>query len=145
MKSSQFVDAVHLLVLLVLKRGVLVTSHELARSLNAHPVVVRRILRRLAENGLVETQEGAAGGFVLEDKAEWVSLRDAYEAVELDPLFALPTREPNPDCPVGSRILSALKPTLKAAELALCCQLGETTLADVLRSLLPGASPRPVD
>jgi Rrf2 family protein len=140
MKSSRFIDAVHLLALLALKGDEFATSYELARSLNTNPVVVRRILRRLTGDGLVSPQQGAAGGFALTWVAEAVDLAEIYEAVESGPLFALPAREPNPDCPVGSRIRPALKQALKVAELTLHDKLAETTLADVLRRLSAEAS-----
>jgi DNA-binding IscR family transcriptional regulator len=111
------------------------TSEYIAGSVNTNPVVVRRVLALLARAGLVATQEGAGGGVRLAKPAGEINLRVVYEAVESDPLFALHPNDPNPACPVGGSIQSALEPTLGAAEAALLGSLAKTTVADLLGRL----------
>ena len=50
-------------------------------------------------------------------------------------LFALHSQQPNPACPVGGTIQSALEPTLDAAEAALLGSLAKTTVADLVDRL----------
>jgi DNA-binding IscR family transcriptional regulator len=65
--------------------------------------------------------------------AKEIDLRAVYLAVEPDAMFALHPQEPNPACPVGKTIQSALEPTLDAAADALLDSLGSTTVADIVR------------
>ena len=109
------------------------TSEYIAGSVNTNPVVVRRILSMLARAGLVITQEGAGGGVRLAKPAKAIDLRAVYRAVESASIFALHPQQPNPACPVGRTIQSALEPTLDAAEETMLESLGRTTVADVVR------------
>jgi len=132
-KSSRFVVAAHALAMLAYGNGEALTSEYIAGSVNTNPVVVRRILSMLASAGLVITQEGAGGGVRLAKPPKEIDLRAVYHAVESDSMFALHPQEPNPACPVGRTIQSALQPTLDAAEDSLLESLGRTTMADILR------------
>jgi Rrf2 family protein len=131
-KSSRFVVAAHALAMLAYDKEAL-TSEYIAGSVNTNPVVVRRILSMLARAGLVITQEGAGGGVRLAKPPEQIDLQAVYHAVESDSVFALHPQEPNPDCPVGRTIQSALEPTLDAAEKSLLDSLGKTTVAEIVR------------
>jgi Rrf2 family protein len=132
-KSSRFVVAAHALAMLAYGKGEALTSEWIAGSVNTNPVVVRRILSMLARAGLVVTQEGAGGGVRLAKAPKEIDLRAVYHAVESDVMFALHPQEPNPACPVGRTIQSALQPTLDAAEESLLDSLGKTTVADIVR------------
>lgn len=132
-RSSRFVVAAHALALLGHGDGEAMTSEYIAGSVNTNPVVVRRILSMLARAGLVITQEGAGGGVRLAKPAKAIDLRAVYRAVESASIFALHPQQPNPACPVGRTIQSALEPTLDAAEETMLESLGRTTVADVVR------------
>jgi DNA-binding IscR family transcriptional regulator len=60
--SSRFATAVHILTLLAYEREEALTSDYIAGSVNTNPVVIRRILKRLAIVGLVISVRGASGG-----------------------------------------------------------------------------------
>jgi Rrf2 family protein len=132
-RSSRFVVAAHALALLGYGDGEAMTSEYIAGSVNTNPVVVRRILTMLARAGLVITQEGAGGGVRLAKPAKAIALRAVYLAVESESMFALHPQQPNPACPVGRTIQSALQPTLRAAEEAMLDSLADVTVADVVR------------
>ena len=127
--------ATHCLTLLAYGDGEAMTSEYIAGSVNTNPVVVRRILAMLSKAGLVTTQEGAGGGVRLAKPAKQIHLRAVYEAVEPNSLFALHPQDPNPLCPVGSTIQSALASTLDAAEAAIRGSLSRTTVADLVGRL----------
>jgi DNA-binding IscR family transcriptional regulator len=56
----------------------------MANSVNANPVVIRRILCALVRAELITSQTGVAGGSRLVLKASQVTLLDVYRAVEGD-------------------------------------------------------------
>src|SRR5881394_211069 len=134
MTSSRFVVAVHVLTLLETERGHPVTSAYIAGSVNTNPGVIRRLLSMLARAGMVRSQLGA-GGALLAKPADRIRLLDIYQAVEAPDVFALHRSPPNPKCPVGKHIQPALSSVLSRAERALEGELGEVTVADVVRSV----------
>jgi len=135
MTSSRFVVAVHVLTLLETERGRPVTSAYIAGSVNTNPGVIRRLLSMLARAGMVRSQLGAGGGALLAKPADRIRLLDIYQAVEAPDVFALHRSPPTPKCPVGKHIQPALSSVLGRAERALEGELGEVTVADVVRSV----------
>ena len=111
------------------------TSDLLAASVNTNPVVIRRLLLLLQEAGLVQTRKGAGLGSRLNRPPNRISLEEIYRAVETEPLFPFPARDPNPNCPVGRCIQTALENIFTTAEDAMEKELKKTTLADVLGSV----------
>ena len=112
--NGRFAVAVHLLALTFVaeqeRLGTLVTSEYMAASVNTNPVVVRRVLGSLREAGLVTSQAGPGGGWQLTRAADEISLRDIYCAVVDAPILALPSRDPNRECPVGGGYARVLSP-----------------------------------
>jgi len=118
----------------------LMTSDQVAASINVNPVIVRRSLGDLYRAGLVEVRRGAGAGWSLAHRPEEISMLAVYEAVEAEPLFAMHRTEPNQACPVGRGIRPVLGPVYEAAAAALRLQLAQTSIADVLRQTLAAAS-----
>lgn len=57
------------------------SSEILATTYGTSPVVVRRLLAKLSEAGLIHSQRGVGGGSALAQEPESINLRDVYEAV----------------------------------------------------------------
>ena len=133
--SSRFATAIHILTLLAHESDEAVTSDYIAGSVNTNPVVIRRLLRTLADAGLVASVPGTSGGSRLARAAEDITLLDVYSAVEDEQLFGRHTQQPNPKCPVGSRIAELLTPRFDEATHALMQSLGGTTIASLLEYL----------
>jgi DNA-binding IscR family transcriptional regulator len=137
--SSRFVVAVHILVAMTLAQALrkldCLTSDFLGASVNTNPVVIRRIISRLRKAGLVDSQPGAGGGSMLARDPEHLTLQEVYEAVEAGDLFHLHYSEPNPYCPIGANIQTALKGTLEAAETSMLQSLAQTTVASIAEKL----------
>lgn len=150
--NSRFAVAIHVLALASGVRAsharLQVTSEQMAESVNTNPVVIRRILGSLREAQLVASQPGPGGGWRLTRAPEEISLRDVYRALEVEPLFALPRREPNADCVVGKGLPRVIGSCFQAAEAALEARLAEVTVADVIACALiaersdPARAPR---
>ncbi|MEW2525922.1 Rrf2 family transcriptional regulator [Streptomyces sp. NPDC047071] len=111
----------------------IVTSDEIAASVNTNPVVIRRTLGGLRDAGLVVSQRGQGAGWRLARDPGAITLRDVYLAVEPDPLLALHASAPNRKCPVGRGIPPVLRGAYDRAEEAMKAELAEVTVADVLK------------
>ena len=133
--STRFTVAIHILTLLANAAGELLTSEFIASSVNTNSVVIRRLLGLLREARLVVSQGGPGGGWELSRAAKSITLRDIYRAVEGSTLFPLHSSTPNPRCPVGSTIQSALTGRFETAQHALEKDLERTTVADLLHQL----------
>ena len=131
-RSSRFATAVHILTLLAAEQDEAVTSNYVAGSVNTNPVVIRRLLRMLADAGLVNSIPGSTGGSRLARSPAKITLLDAYAAVESGELFGEHSQQPNPKCPVGRNIVDVLAPRMQAAEAAAAASLRKTTIADLI-------------
>jgi Rrf2 family protein len=131
-RSSRFATAVHILTLLAVEQEESLTSDYVASSVNTNAVVIRRLLRRLADAGLVSSCPGSAGGSRLARDPRKITLLDAYNAVESGELFGEHSQQPNPKCPVGRHIADVLAPRVHAAEAAAAATLKKTTIADLI-------------
>ncbi len=130
--SSRFAVAVHILTLLAYDDTHAVTSEFIADSVNTNPVVIRRVLGALRDAKLVSSQTGVGGGWRLARPPDAITLRDAYRAVEVETLFPLPQRSPNPSCPVGRTIQHSLAGVFRETEAALDGHLARTTVAHMV-------------
>ena len=63
--DSTFTNAIHICVYLDRTDKHLVNSTELGESIGTNPVVVRRIVGRLKEFGLIKVKQGIGGGYYL--------------------------------------------------------------------------------
>ena len=57
------------------------TSDELAKVMQTHPVVVRRVMAGLRDSGLVRSEKGHGGGWVLSCNLSDITLGDIYRGV----------------------------------------------------------------
>ncbi|WP_346681404.1 Rrf2 family transcriptional regulator [Bifidobacterium pullorum] len=135
--STRFSMAMHTLLCIGYFSGkAKTTSSFIASSVNANPVVIRRLLGQLKEAGLV-TVEAGVGGASLARPAEAITMLDVFRAVDsLDGghLFDFHANS-NPDCPVGGHIHEVLDGELADAQAALERRLAQATLADLLKRL----------
>lgn len=133
--NSRLTVAVHALAWMALarRRGRdVLTSDQVAASINTNPVVIRRCLGELRTAGLVQVRHGTGSGWSLAREPADISLLDVYAAVERDPLFALHHTEPNLECPVGKGIRPALGHFYAGVEDALRRELARTSILEVL-------------
>lgn len=73
--------AVHALVFLDHKQET-VSSELIAENVCTNPARIRKIMSKLKRNGLVETREGAEGGYHISKDAKNITLREVCEAVD---------------------------------------------------------------
>jgi DNA-binding IscR family transcriptional regulator len=106
-----------------------VTSTLLAKAMSTNPVVIRRIMAGLREQGYVRSEKGHGGGWSLADAWGQISLKDIYDALGCPPLLAIGNRTEAPGCLVEKVVNAALDQTFHDAEALLLARLGEVTLA----------------
>lgn len=109
------------------------TSELLAGMLNTNPVVVRRTMAGLRDQGLVRSEKGHGGGWVLARPLDGISLLDIYRALGEPHLFAIGLSADNPDCLVEQAVNQSLGDALAEARSALLTRLGQVTLGDLAR------------
>jgi DNA-binding IscR family transcriptional regulator len=106
-----------------------VTSEVLARAMDTNPVVLRRVMAGLREQGYVRSEKGHGGGWTLACDLAKVTLRDIYTALGSPSLLAIGNRTEAPGCLVEEAVNAALSKSFEDAEQLLLSRLGEVTLA----------------
>ena len=135
--NSRFAVAVHVLSLMAWSGEEPLKSEQVAESVNTNPVVIRRMLKELAEAGLVVSQTGSLGGSRLANDPAKTTLLDIYQALECRGVFSLHRQPPSRDCPVGVNIETVLGEVLLEVDSAVEQVLKNITINDVVRRLKP--------
>jgi Rrf2 family protein len=105
------------------------TSEVLAKAMDTNPVVIRRIMAGLREQGYVRSEKGHGGGWTLARDLAEVTLRDIYDALGRPSLLAMGNRTEAPGCLVEQAVNTALDKAFHDAEALLLSRLSEVTLA----------------
>lgn len=107
------------------------TSETLARAMNTNPVVVRRIMAGLRDQGLVRSEKGHGGGWTIASDLDAVTLRDIYDSLGRPGILAMGNRTDAPGCLVEQSVNAALGQAFNEAEALLLRRFGEITLAQL--------------
>ena len=137
--NSRMTIAIHALAWMALAEQQghdVLTSDQVAASVNTNPVIIRRSLGDLRRAGLVHVRHGAGAGWSLARAPEEITLLDVYHAVGQEPPFGMHHTEPNPACPVGKGIRPALSRIYGGIDRAVRQELALVSVADVLRETL---------
>jgi Rrf2 family protein len=137
--NSRMTIAVHALAWMALaqRQGhAVLTSSQVAASVNTNPVIIRRCLGDLRRAALVDVRHGAGAGWRLARAPGQITLLEVYDAVGPEPSFGLHHSEPNLECPVGKGIRPALSQVYDGIEQAMRRELAVVSVADVLRETL---------
>jgi DNA-binding IscR family transcriptional regulator len=129
--NSQFTIMVHVLTLLG-KANHPLSSRWIAGSVNTNPVVIRQIVGRLREVGLVDTLPGSTGGSILKEDPAQITLKNIYQMTKNETFFGLHPNEPSPYCPVGRNIQSVLVEVFDQIDQLVQGALGDITIADII-------------
>ena len=143
--NSRFAVAIHVLALSLLAQAEdgWMTSEQMGKSVNTHPVVIRRILGSLRRAGLVESHPGPGGGWRLVRQPDQMTLLEVYRAVEGERGLPRHHHPPNSNCVVGRHMEQALDRFFREAEAAMERKLAEVTVAEVARAILEGCGRGP--
>lgn len=127
-RDSRLSGVLHVLLHMAQKDGP-VTSEVLAKAMDTNPVVLRRVMAGLRDQGYVQSEKGHGGGWTLACDLAKVTLRDVYTALGSPSLLAIGNRTEAPGCVVEQAVNAALSKSFDAAEALLLDRLGEVTLA----------------
>lgn len=127
-RDSRLSGVLHVLLHMA-EREEPIPSEVLASAMNTNPVVIRRILAGLREQGYVRSEKGHGGGWSLACNLSEITLRDIYAALGCPSLLVMGNRTEAPGCLVEQAVNTALNQAFQDAEALLLTRLGEITLA----------------
>jgi len=107
------------------------TSERLAHVVNTNPVVIRRLMSGLKEQGYVQSEKGHGGGWTLCCDLSEITFRDIYNALGRPSILALGSRTKSSDCLIEQAVNTALGQAFHAAEALLLKRFGDVTLAQL--------------
>lgn len=131
--DSRLSRMLHMLIHIDLHDG-RATSETIAQMLGTNPVVVRRMMAGLREQGYVEAVRGPHGGWKLARDLADITVLDVHNALGSPSLFAVGLAVDHPDCPVERSVNAALGKIFDDAEARVTSRYDKITLAD----LIPG-------
>lgn len=135
MVDTRFAVSVHIMTALAHRRDGRLTSPRLAESIRTNPIVVRRLVAKLVERGLVTSYRGKAGGLELARSPEEISLRDVYLASTEKPLVAISAKKPQKECAVSCAMGKILREVVRGMEDASLSYLDRIRLSDLTRKI----------
>ena len=106
------------------------TSADIAGHAGTNPVVVRRVLGKLRNAGLLTAEKGHAGGWRLARQPDQISLADVYLALD-ESLVATAGKEETPSCSVEHVLHRKVSSVLQDVERDLIARLSETSIAEI--------------
>lgn len=127
-RDSRLSGVLHVLLHMAEHEGAM-TSEVLAQAMSTNPVVIRRVMSGLCDQGYVTSEKGHGGGWTLACDLNAVTLRDVYEALGRPSLLAIGNRSDAPECLVEQAVNAALDQAFDDAETLLLARFGEVTLA----------------
>jgi Rrf2 family protein len=133
--NSRMASAIHIMSFVAYIGDEGTTSEAVAKSLETNPVVVRKILKLLEREGLVDLRPGRHGGVVLRRPASRITLGQIYRAVESENGVFSKRRQVHQRCPVASMMKRKLGPIFEAANDAVEQALNKTNLAQLMRDV----------
>ncbi|MGO4737055.1 Rrf2 family transcriptional regulator [Bosea sp. 2KB_26] len=118
------------------------TSETIARMLNTNPVVVRRTMGALKRRGVVDSEGGRGGGWVLLRPLDELTMLDVQSGLDEGQLLAAGVSEDHPSCPVERATNAALVEAFGRAELTLREELARLKLSTIAERAVAAANAR---
>ena len=126
--DGSFLTAIHICVYLSLNHR-LCSSKQIAESIGTNPVLVRRLIGKLKDHGLVKVYRGKFGGCELARPGNDISLWEVFLAVRVSTYFKVRVR--NAEDHISANLPEILEPVLAKAEYAMKQPLSNTSIAKV--------------
>lgn len=109
------------------------TSEAIAKMLGTNPVVVRRMMAGLRDQGYVRSEKGHGGGWELVCDLDAITLLDVYRAIGEPPLFSIGPHAGQSDCLVEKAVDARMTEALGEAQALLLARFGAITVGDLAR------------
>ena len=133
--NSELAIALHVVGFLTARQGQPLTSTVLAQTYGTSPVVVRRVLAKLNQAGLVESRRGVGGGSLLSRDPATINLRQVYEAIADKP--QLLRRHPGDGGRIARILADYINDIYDEAERALLERLESVTVQQMDATVQP--------
>lgn len=111
----------------------IMSSVEIASMLATNPVVVRRLLAGLRENGLIEATKGRTGGWRVSKPLTDISVADVFEALGRPGWSDTPVTHDHPGCPVEGAVNQTIAGVEAEAAMHVLARFATLSLSDVAR------------
>ncbi|UXS02885.1 Rrf2 family transcriptional regulator [Agrobacterium tumefaciens] len=109
------------------------TSEAIATMLQTNPVVIRRTMAGLRDEGYVTSEKGHGGGWVLARPLAEITLLDIYRALGKPELFSIGLAGDNPNCVIEQAVNEALSDAMSEAQSILLTRFERITLAELAK------------
>lgn len=129
-RNSRFSLALHTLGHMATAPDKRHTSAEIAAHAGTNPVVVRRVLGHLREAGLLSSEKGHAGGWLLTRAPKDITFADVYMALE-ERLVLEHLEWQDDNCLVENTLHSKITTVMEEVEDTLTKRLATVTIADL--------------
>ena len=133
-RDSRLSRMLHLMLHLARDDGPF-TSEAIAVMLNTNPVVVRRMLAGLRDQGYVRSEKGHGGGWTLAVDLADITLLDVHRALGGPTILAVGLADDHAQCLLEQAVNASLGEAMADAEARLLAARGEVTLADLAADL----------
>ncbi|EKN70878.1 hypothetical protein BABA_03414 [Neobacillus bataviensis LMG 21833] len=134
--NSDFVIAMHSLVLLANLPDHMANSETIAENVCTNPVRIRKVMSILRKEGYVKTKEGIGGGYLLNCDPEKTTMSEVYLAISsgsLKPNWC--TGDPEKECVISSNTQSVMDEIFIEAEQHMQAYLSQATISGVLKRI----------
>lgn len=130
-RNSRLSLALHTLSHMAGDPGRVRTSADIADHAGTNPVVVRRVLGKLREAGILSSEKGHAGGWRLARPAKNITLADVYLALDERLVSGSGGHAEPSQCSVETGLQIRVSKVLEEIEESLVQRLRETSITDV--------------
>ncbi|MEH7356327.1 Rrf2 family transcriptional regulator [Neobacillus drentensis] len=134
--KSDFVIAMHSLVLLANIPDHMANSETIAENVCTNPARIRKVMSILRKSGFVKTKEGIGGGYVLSCDPEETTMSHIYLAISsgsLKPHWC--TGDPKQNCVISSNTQGVMEEIFIEAEQHMQSYLNQITISNVLNRI----------
>ncbi|MFZ7946074.1 RrF2 family transcriptional regulator [Neobacillus sp. 19] len=134
--NSDFVIAMHSLVLLANLPDHMANSETIAENVCTNPARIRKVMGILRKEGFVKTKEGIGGGYLLNCDSDKTTLSQIYLAISsgsLKPHWC--TGDPEKECVISSNTQSVMDEIFVEAEEHMQAYLNQITINHVLQKI----------
>jgi len=131
--NSDFVIALHSMVLLANLPDHMANSETIAENVCTNPARIRKVMSILRKSGYVKTKEGIGGGYILSCEPEKTTLSHIYLAMSsgsLKPHWC--TGDTEKKCVISSNTQGVMDEIFIEAELHMQSYLNQITISNVL-------------
>lgn len=132
MVDTRFPVSVHIMTSLAYNQPDLVSSEQLAASVQTNASFIRKLVVSLSDAGLVESVRGKAGGIRLAKNPKDITLDQIYRAVTDNTLMQVPHKSPNKSCAISCGMSVILDKISKDIEENTLKQLAKKSLSEIL-------------